>query len=51
MSYDGGDRRRVSDHYPTLDTEHLIKPINGIITYFQSVSVKYDTYGMIKYEF
>lgn len=36
MSYDGGDRRRVSDHYPTLDTEHLIKPINGIITYFQS---------------
>ena len=41
MSNDNGDRRRVSDHYPTLDTEQLIKPINGIITYFQSVSRNY----------
>lgn len=36
MSNDNGDRRRVSEHYPTLDTEQLIKPINGVITYFQS---------------
>lgn len=36
MSNDGGDRRKVSDHYPTLDTGHLIKPINGLITYLQS---------------
>ena len=39
MSNDNGDRRRVSEHYPTLDTEQLIKPINGVITYFQSVSM------------
>jgi len=36
MSEEFGDRRRVSDHYPTLDTEQLIKPINGVLTYFQS---------------
>lgn len=36
MSNGNGDRRRVSEHYPTLDTEQLIKPINGVITYFQS---------------
>ena len=39
MSEEFGDRRRVSDHYPTLDTEQLIKPINGVLTYFQSVSI------------
>ena len=44
MSNDGGDRRRVSEHYPKLDTEQLIKPINGIITYFQSVSTEYHNY-------
>jgi len=36
MSDDAGDRRRGSDHYPTLDTTHLLKPIDGVITYFQS---------------
>ena len=42
MSNDNGDRRKVSEHYPTLDTEQLIKPINGVITYFQSVRINND---------
>ena len=46
MSDDAGDRRRGSDHYPTLDTTHLLKPIDGVITYFQSVSINLSAHSL-----